>query len=129
MALSIRFLFIAPLLWGCDEMKNEKSVKKDNGTSARSVDCDSIAWNYSNVGAPTMLSWCTSCHHSDLTPDSRQGAPPSVNLETYDQVVSFGSRITERVINHNPSPMPPVGELSADEQQRLQEWIGCGMPE
>ena len=91
-------------------------------------DCDDVVWTYSNVGQPFVATWCTSCHHSELPGDQRPAGTEGVNLEDYDQVVTFLERIELRALSENPS-MPPAGGPTEEEIFRVQEWVACGAPE
>ena len=76
-----------------------------------------------------MMTWCTSCHHSDLDTADRQGAPSSTNFDTYASSVIHKDRIIARVLDGGSSPMPPAGVPTDAELQRLHEWLECGMME
>lgn len=90
-----------------------------------SHECSEGLYNYTTVGQPFMLTWCTSCHHSDLQIEDRQGAPPSVNLENYTDVIAQLARIEARVLT-DPITMPPAGGPTSKELDRLAIWIACG---
>ena len=128
MASSIKYMILAVLI-GC-HVEDSSSLQEPPKAFARSVDCENIPWNWSNVGQPFMLTWCTSCHHPDLVgSEVRQGAPDAYNFHSYSETVSHAPNIMNRVIDQTPSPMPPAGGPSEKELQRLYEWIDCGMPE
>ena len=91
-------------------------------------DCSSVPWTYSNVGAPYMMTWCTSCHHIDLQEEERAGANLDVNLNSYNDVITHLDRIQARALSE-PATMPPAGGPSDIEKQRLREWILCGAPQ
>jgi|GEM_PF-2486608 len=91
-------------------------------------DCSSVPWNYTNVGAPYMRTWCTSCHHIDLPEEERAGASLEVNLDSYSDIILHLDRIQARALSE-PATMPPAGGPSDIEKQRLREWIVCGAPQ
>ena len=128
MASLIKKTLLLFFLFGCDG-DNKPSSNASSTFHARSVDCDSIEWNWTNVGQPFMMTWCTSCHHSELATANRQGAPTAYNFDTYSETVSHGTNVMSRVIDQTPSPMPPAGGPTDAELQRLYEWLECGMPQ
>lgn len=92
-------------------------------------DCDRsppLSWH--SFGQGFMGKHCTGCH-SSLLPDShREGAPASVNFDTYADVVAQADRIAARALGDEPT-MPPGGGPSAEEQALLAEWLRCGVAE
>lgn len=56
------------------------------------------------------------CHGGTQSPDFRIDC----------NIVSNGSRIEQRAVFANPSPMPPSGLLSASERQKITNWIIAG---
>ena len=90
--------------------------------------CADSAWTWQNTGEPFSRTWCTSCHHSDLPAEARQGAPIDVNLETHAQFVSWADEIEARVWSEG-APMPPVGLPPEEALEALGEWLACGAPE
>ena len=102
--------------------------EEENGTT---VDC-SVSTNWTTVGAPFVYTWCTPCHSPSLdTLEDRQGAYPSVNFGTYDDVINHADRIEEVIYRPvgSAGTMPPGGGPSAEELDAVAEWIACGMPE
>ena len=89
--------------------------------------CTASIASYENVGAPFMLTWCSSCHSSYLAEEERQHAPVSVNLETYDDILLHAGRIYARSAGENAT-MPPAGGPSQEERDLLAEWLDCGAP-
>ncbi len=82
---------------------------------------------YANTGAPILISWCVSCHSSHVPANQRQGATMGVNFDTVEGISEQLLRIYARAGDDNDT-MPPVDSLSADERQRLGDWIACGAP-
>ena len=129
MASSTKFVLLFSLLLGCDNAPPEQRSVVAHKWQPREVDCSNMMWNWTNVGHPFMMTWCNSCHHSDLEAVDRQGAPSSYNFDTYQGTLNYKDRIIARVIEQSPSPMPPAGTATDAEMQRLHEWLECGMPE
>lgn len=84
-----------------------------------------LTWD--SFGAAFVLSWCTSCHSSDLPEGMRQQAPPDVNLDTAGGVRRNLERVWLRAADGNTT-MPPLGGPSPEERERLGEWLACGAP-
>ncbi len=85
------------------------------------------ALTWENFGGVYVLSYCTSCHHSDLPFDARQLAPVAIDLETIELVRSHAERVWARAADQNQS-MPPVGAPGPSERALLGEWLACGAP-
>jgi len=125
MALSTEQLAVLAgigLALGCSSKPGE------TGADGAPSECQSVPWTWENTGEPLMLTWCTSCHHSDLDEGERQGAPIDLNLETYADFERWADRVDARVWADS-APMPPAGGPTDEELQRLAEWMDCGAPE
>jgi hypothetical protein len=85
------------------------------------------ATTYANTGAPILTSWCTPCHSSHVPANQRQHATMGVNFDTVEGIQDQLLRIYARAGDDNDT-MPPIDSLSADERQRLGDWIACGAP-
>lgn len=84
-----------------------------------------VTWNSFAEG--WIDTWCTGCHSATLAGEDRQGAPDTVNFDTYGDVVQYGERI--RVLATMADPyMPPSGGTSEANRALMAEWIACGMP-
>ena len=113
---------------------------------------------YENFGEPFMLSYCTSCHSSAMSGESRAGAPEQINLDSHNEIVLWriaifnnatGRKLVvvkkdetkpanspeseaeeiEEIEEKRTSPkMPPIDLLSGGEREELIEWLGCGAP-
>ena len=115
------------LLSACQE-STEKPQNLEQLQMQNNNDCSNIPWTYHNVGAPYMMTWCTSCHHIDVQSGERAGADLDVNLHSYHDVLTHLDRIQARALSE-PATMPPAGGPSDIEKQRLREWILCGAPQ
>lgn len=62
---------------------------------------------------------CNSCHNNTV----QNGG---MNWEVDCNIVNFKTRIQDRAVNGNPSPMPPSGLLPVSERQKITDWINAG---
>lgn len=79
---------------------------------------------YDNFGKGFISKHCVGCHSSLIAGNQRKGAPPGVDLDTYNGVVTWAYRIEARSLGESPG-MPPGGGPSEAERARLEEWLGC----
>lgn len=84
------------------------------------------ALTWTSFGEPFVRSWCTGCHSSALGEADRQGAPLGVDLDRLDTVRAYSERIAVRAVDQRT--MPPAGGPSAQDLDRLDEWLACGAP-
>ena len=76
---------------------------------------------------PLLETRCTGCHSSSLSGGDRNGAPPSVNLDSYAGLLEVAELANTRV---QQGAMPPLsGGLAASERMLFQAWIDDGMLE
>ncbi|HHO53043.1 MAG TPA: hypothetical protein ENK18_19740 [Deltaproteobacteria bacterium] len=87
--------------------------------------CTDITWE--GFARPFFASWCTSCHHSALDEPLRGGAPTSIDLDTYEDVLAAAPALAASATTPTPR-MPPGGGTSPGERERLAEWLACGLP-
>ena len=106
-------LFPACALFGADD--------SGGGPCGRSP---ALSWD--NFGDGFMTKHCTGCHSSLLPEGMREGAPTSVNLDTYADVIQWADRVDARAVGDD-ADMPPGGGPSADERARLAEWLTCAV--
>jgi uncharacterized membrane protein len=72
---------------------------------------------------------CTNCHSTAHEGLDRNGAPTSLNFNTYEGAVDAAPRMVAQVSMGN---MPPPGSgfsLTAEEKDELYVWVECGTPE
>lgn len=81
--------------------------------------CDTIT--FTKHIKPIIDNQCVNCHST--------GAQ-SPDLSTYSLLKTQvdGGRIKARVIDQNPSPMPPAGNLTSDELNSIKCWLDAGAP-
>ena len=85
------------------------------------------AWcgTWASVGHPTMLTYCTTCHSSQLDGHDRNEAPLWMDFDTLGGVRLEADRIAARV---ESGDMPPGGAMPPAQAQRLLRWLECGAP-
>jgi hypothetical protein len=122
--LVIRSLAIALLVgFGCGE-DPPQPLDTAGGDDTGTLPCDyAITWESWAEGF--FLNWCTSCHSSDLHGVSRQGAPHSVNFDTYEGAVERPDLVADWATGPKPL-MPPIGGPDDDEREILRMWLECG---
>jgi uncharacterized membrane protein len=91
--------------------------------------CDrEVPLTYDNFGQSFMDTHCNGCHSSIIAPAQRRGAPPTVNFDTYGDVIAQAERVEIRVIlapQEGLPEMPLGGGPTAEELQQLDEWLQC----
>ena len=81
-----------------------------------------LTWD--SFGRALMTRQCTPCHSSLLPADQREGAPPTINFDTYQDVLDHADRIAATAVPDDGT-MPPGGGPSAEERAMLDEWLRC----
>ena len=89
---------------------------------------------YNNFGKPFMETYCTKCHHSDLTGAARMGAPSFHDFDTLFGIKAVSNHIDETTASGPAATnlgMPPAGnpKPTLAEREMLAEWIACNAPE
>lgn len=112
---ALRALGLAALLAAC----TGKGVEDSGGPCARSP-----ALTYDNFGHGFLNQYCNGCHSSIVPDDHREGAPPSVNFDTYEGVLTWADRVQARAVSDDAS-MPPGGGPGTEDRALLDEWITC----
>ena len=89
------------------------------------VDCSRAPpLTYETFGKGFVDLHCVGCHSSLLRPELRNDAPPGVDLDTYEGVLTWSARIRARSLGAAPT-MPPGGGPTEEELTLLDEWLGC----
>lgn len=120
--MSVRLLLFLCCLPACSLFGRDDT---GDGACARTPP---LSWD--NFGDGFMTKHCTGCHASLLPEASREGAPLTVNLDTYADVLQWADRVQARAGGAGDSggaDMPPGGGPSDDERARLEEWLTCGV--
>lgn len=81
--------------------------------------CDSIT--FTTQIKPIIDNQCVNCH-------SAGGQSPDLSTYSLLKAQVDGGRIKARVIDQNPSPMPPAGNLSSEELNSIKCWLDAGAP-
>lgn len=81
-----------------------------------------------SFGMPFMLTWCAGCHSAALPEGERAEAPLGVDLDTLQGTQALLLRVYARSADDNLT-MPPAGGPSAEDRERLGDWLACGAPE
>ena len=104
----------------CVEDQAPPSQTSDTGPCA-----DAPSWD--GFTQPFLTTWCTPCHSSSLTGDSRLGAPEGMNFDTWEGANTWASLILNASTGPDPL-MPPAGGPTEEELEHLTEWVSCGAP-
>ncbi len=97
---------------------------KQNPVQVLELTTQSVTW-CADV-KPIMEQYCTSCHASTLSGSARQGAPNSVDLDTYAGVRQSADRVVARM---DAGSMPPGGGVPTDQIATVAAWQAQGTPE
>lgn len=109
------------LLPGCGGEDGEGT----NDTSE--IDCDSeTVPSYTEVRAFDV---CTNCHSSENEGAERNGAPPSLNFDSYEGAADAAPRIVNQVSMGSMPPASSGFSLMPEEKDELFMWAECGTPE
>lgn len=68
---------------------------------------------------------CIFCHSTHKSGIFRNGAPPDVNLDTYEGVKAAISRANPRI---QAGTMPPTGGIPLEDRALIQQWVEAGLP-
>jgi len=109
---------VISLLPSCGEKIDPMSAVSDTGGGQIT---------YTEHIKPILDMNCIRCHTAANQGGDRNGAPPDVNLDTYNSTVEVGLRANARI---QAGTMPPgTGGIPSDERALFQGWIDQGMPE
>lgn len=98
---------------------------RSEGPASTLDECELLTWE--TFGEGYLRSWCTGCHHSQLEPADREGAPVGLDFDDHDIVLDTLARIAARATGEVPT-MPPVGGADARERARFERWLACEAP-
>ena len=91
------------------------------------IDCEKeTVPTYSEVRAFDV---CTNCHASDKQGVQRNGAPPSLNFDSYEGAADAAPRMVEQVSMGSMPPATSGFSLTEAEEHELFVWAECGTPE
>jgi hypothetical protein len=90
---------------------------------------DPVYEGANGIKAKVFSTNCLFCHSSTLTGSARQGAPGSINFDTYDAAAANAANAISEV---NERAMPPSGSgiplLDGDQTAALLAWQSAGFP-
>ncbi len=105
-------------------IENKESVELDSV-----LDCkEGTSLDYDNFGESFFLSYCTSCHSSQLAEGERAGAPVTINLNSLSDIQIWRQKILSTSGSPAGNTMPPVDHVPSEERVALREWLNCGAP-
>ncbi len=81
---------------------------------------------FDNFGAQFLNANCNTCHAASA--GHRHGAPESYAFDTIDAVHAHRDRIFVRSAASNVSMPPGPEDPSAEDREKLAEWLACGAP-
>ena len=81
---------------------------------------------YTQHVKPVLDQYCAFCHGTGVTGAARQGAPPGIDMDTYDTAVATSERSNVRI---QAGTMPPAGPLTAYDRDLFQKWVDQGTQE
>lgn len=114
-AAAVGIAAVGAVFSGCDDGPDEVAPWS----------CDrQPALTYDNFGAGFLDTHCNGCHSSLSPTFHRNGAPDSVNLDTWALAQQFAPRIAARTAVE-VATMPPGGGPTAEERHQLAEWLYC----
>ena len=122
-SFSILAAVFALHLVGCSGDDSESS----DDESAPEIDCATeIIPSYTAVRAFDV---CTNCHSSEREGIERNGAPPSLNFNTYEGAAPAAPRMVVQVSMGSMPPPLSGFSLTPEEEDELYVWAECGTPE
>jgi mono/diheme cytochrome c family protein len=125
-AVGLALLF---LLNGCSDQKLEGPGGGGRGDTLLGDAAGAVTWE-SDVRA-IFAAHCATCHAVGNVGAARDGAPPGVNFDTYeDAIESAGRGLLRMSTGTMPPPRNPVGAEPVDEDALalVQAWLDAGMP-
>lgn len=96
----------------------------DSAADSADACADAPALTWESFGQGFLTQQCQTCHAS--TAPDRHGAPADVHFDTVDDAWHFSAAILGTAAGDTPT-MPPEGGPSADDRQRLEWWLRCGV--
>ena len=120
-------LSFTTVLLACSDSTNNVAVDAMIESDATAAACATSTLTYANFGEQFFTDFCTTCHASDSA--SRRGAPSDKNWDTLPNIMAEAERINIRA--GIGTSMPPGGapaSPSAEDRDKLAEWILCGTP-
>jgi uncharacterized membrane protein len=113
-------VLVVASLAGCEDKLDPLTGLPDPG------DIGSGAPSYVQDIKPVFDQNCVLCHDTNKSGALRNGAPVSVNFDTYQKIIDNLERASIRV---QAGTMPPTGPLDSETVTLILEWIAAGSPE
>lgn len=115
-------LALVPIAIACG---SESSDVSDD--SADPIDCDAeVVPGYSELSI--FADVCTHCHSSDLEGPDRNGAPSTLNFDTYESASEAIARILGQVKTGHMPPADSGYVVTTEQKHDLYLWADCDMP-
>ena len=118
--IGIAVILIAAGLAGCSGDKQDPLVGLPSGGGGGNSDP-----TYAQDVKPIFDQNCVLCHDANKSGGQRNGAPVSVNFDTYEQLLENLERASARI---QAGTMPPAGPLDSELVNVFLEWIAAGTP-
>jgi hypothetical protein len=98
------------------------------GDDGPEVDCSAAVPSYSEVEVfQPAGNLCVQCHSSSLSGQARNGAPITVNVDTYESASMVADLIVDAL---SDGVMPPEGyTITEAQKQQVYQWALCGTPD
>lgn len=91
------------------------------------VDCETVTVpSFANM---TAFDACTGCHSSALSGGDRNGAPATVNFDTYDATMANIDEAIEEIFEGKMPPASSSATLSPSARDEIYAWGECGTPQ
>ncbi|MBW7996127.1 MAG: hypothetical protein FVQ81_06050 [Candidatus Glassbacteria bacterium] len=119
-SIGMAALLISMTLAGCGDKIDPLIAPPSNGGNGGMT-----APTYAQDIKPILDQNCVICHSTANSGAQRNGAPLSVNFDTYDLAVANSGRASIRI---QAGTMPPTGALDFELVALFLEWISEGMP-
>jgi len=74
-----------------------------------------------------ILPICRECHSASVTGDARQGAPPGIDFDTYEQFANAGESAAY-LVRYRIMPFPNGDGPTEEQRKELYDWVACGKP-
>jgi uncharacterized membrane protein len=111
-----------------DDVQDDAITDEEVVSAVDGRDCPpGSAATWQSFGQAFLLDHCVGCHSSQLPEGQRALAPVGVDFDTHELAMGWLDRIYARSADGNLT-MPPVDAVSAEDRERLGDWLACGMP-
>ena len=116
---------------GADPEPSQEPAKQPGPSAA--VCASGSTLTYDNFASAFFASHCTRCHSSTLAGADRNGAPSTFNYDTLEGVRAVSAAKIDAMAAAGPAQlntfMPPSDPRpSAEDRERLGDWLACGSP-